>query len=241
MRKVILFIASFILILVGFILLITNKNEFSVDEINTIVKSYNNKDFVSLKDERVVEYFNEYYNNDEILEFEVLHDNTSCLTLFFLPHNASKDTIEACNRFFAKNILITPGPMGGPIILDSDLRKELRNKNLRIYIGDRLAIDYNFKQKEYTIVDSKIIEDLNHVYNQRIIKDKLSVYINRELKNYGYKNISIEKSFNNNFLIVKMKGHSIESADELFSSGEFIKELRKSKHDYISEVRIVLN
>ena len=241
MRKSFFFILLAVVLLISAIFFITDDNDFSGEEINKIIGKYSNEDFISLKDQYVSNYFKEYYYTDEIIDFEILYNDNSCVTLFFLPYDVSKETIETCNRFFTKHILLTSDVYAGPVILNADLRKKLNHKNFMVYIGDRLAMNYNYNQKEYSIIDSQITEDYEYVYKQRMIKDELKSYIMKELKKIGYRNINIEKSFNNNFLIVRMKGNSVDEAEEFFSSSEFGNEIRKSKHDFLDEIRIILN
>lgn len=204
-----------------------------------IINDYMNSGFKSFKNTDSDEYIDQVINYKPILEYEMLYDNDMCLVIFFFTKDVSKEIINSCYDFFTKFILLDAKPIGDPLIISSELRKKLPNKQFMVYIGKTLAIDYKIVQENNSIVKKEFKEDMNNIYNQRKINDEFSSYIDNKLNDLEYESNSIEKSFNNNFLIIKLKSKDIKEAVSFFESKDFIDELKLSKHDFINEIRIV--
>lgn len=243
MKKIFLILT---LVIITSILLILSLKEdnMSVEAISSIINNYTNSGFVSLRNDDSDEYL-KYMppNHESILDYEILYDKDTCLMIFFFSKEVSRETIYTCHDFFTKFILMDARALGDPYVISMELRASLPNKEFKAYIGKELAIDYQFVQKDvqkdYSIIRKELNEDIDNIYNQRKIQDEFSNYIKSHLNNLGYKGVKIEKSFNNNFLIIRLKNKDIHEAKLFFESSDFVEKLNLSKHDFINEIRII--
>lgn len=240
MRKILLaLLLFFIIIILGNIVKNNIKKDLNDNEREKIVAGYMNDNYTSIKGMDSDTYISNCPNFYSILDYEIIYNDDTCLMLVFLEHDVQIDTINYFNNLFAEFILMGANPIGDPNIIDVDLRENLHNKVFRAYIGNRLAIDYKFYQEKYTILSKELNEDVEKIYKQRKVTDEFGDYIKRYFTSQKLNLESIEKSFNNRFLLIKTSEGNIDTIRKFISSSEFNDKIMSSKHDFIEEVWII--